>query len=664
MANTNPSRYSFSGSDPRQLADSNARAYDNAQPSSHHSFRQAYETWHEPYASTSTASHPDPSNVRRRLQLDESHSPRTYYDHNRASARRHHYQPFAPARSDIAMQQQPNRSLSLPSLTNVSAVSSGDSLPHTPGPHESTSSSTSRSTTPSRRSSCKRKKQFKYLLENPQPGHARHNSTKREVENSNHKIAVPIDAAGSKKESRKKVKKACLFCKRSHMPCEEARPCQRCIKRNIAHLCRDAEPASAVSSIDDNSATSETSLDAFQPSSSSPVKGNSSADNASKRLQRADGQGRSHEVDHQSYQELRGASTSEPGLKPMMPISVLLSPAGTDAKRAPDQRSHLDHRRNNDLQRHPALQNSNLLSSSSSSLEPVSDRPLTFSTEAHNDRTSLLPEMANRGEAAWAGRRSASKQSELQQMLEAGPDAWDLSDILGDVPTSLLAAPSMVGMPLGGRQLRPGTSDDARSSFRHSTADDPGRSSDNERVASSLLAGGAQEGLAPHPIHVEELASSTELDGTIRPYSYTYGYAKLARWMQARWTKETCQEVDRVLGVIRPRLLAISRALPEAELVGVEETFIRLVRHYQANVLDLLPIPMLVMRRTGEIYAANEHAARLMQLPKWLFDGGQISHFQTVAEADAVDLWKVCSVGPHGAKRVGALTLFLIAVCG
>ncbi|TIB89055.1 hypothetical protein E3Q19_03156 [Wallemia mellicola] len=42
-----------------------------------------------------------------------------------------------------------------------------------------------------------------------------------------------------KKARRKKVSSACLYCRRSHMTCDEGRPCQRCIKRNIAHLCHD-----------------------------------------------------------------------------------------------------------------------------------------------------------------------------------------------------------------------------------------------------------------------------------------------------------------------------------------------------------------------------------------------------------------------------------------
>ncbi|KAI0265273.1 hypothetical protein BC834DRAFT_825150 [Gloeopeniophorella convolvens] len=44
---------------------------------------------------------------------------------------------------------------------------------------------------------------------------------------------------GSKGAKRRKVNHACLYCRRSHMTCDEGRPCQRCIKREIGHLCHD-----------------------------------------------------------------------------------------------------------------------------------------------------------------------------------------------------------------------------------------------------------------------------------------------------------------------------------------------------------------------------------------------------------------------------------------
>ncbi|KAF8057061.1 hypothetical protein FPV67DRAFT_1529974 [Lyophyllum atratum] len=52
--------------------------------------------------------------------------------------------------------------------------------------------------------------------------------------------AAPDDGSRKKKVTkRRKVNHACLYCRRSHMTCDEGRPCQRCIKREIGHLCHD-----------------------------------------------------------------------------------------------------------------------------------------------------------------------------------------------------------------------------------------------------------------------------------------------------------------------------------------------------------------------------------------------------------------------------------------
>ncbi|SCU82743.1 LADA_0C07668g1_1 [Lachancea dasiensis] len=40
---------------------------------------------------------------------------------------------------------------------------------------------------------------------------------------------------------RRKPFRACLYCRRSHMICDDQRPCTRCVRRNISQLCRDEE---------------------------------------------------------------------------------------------------------------------------------------------------------------------------------------------------------------------------------------------------------------------------------------------------------------------------------------------------------------------------------------------------------------------------------------
>ncbi|KAI5954428.1 RDS2 [Candida jiufengensis] len=48
----------------------------------------------------------------------------------------------------------------------------------------------------------------------------------------------------TKRKRKKKLEIACVYCRRSHMICDESRPCQRCIKRGISHLCYD-EPSNS-----------------------------------------------------------------------------------------------------------------------------------------------------------------------------------------------------------------------------------------------------------------------------------------------------------------------------------------------------------------------------------------------------------------------------------
>lgn len=432
-------------------------------------------------------------------------------------------------------------------------------------------------------------------------------------------------SAAQRKESRKKVKKACIFCKRSHMPCEEARPCKRCVKRGISHLCRDAEPmGSAGTAAASGSGSSSTKSkfeeardqararrrreeearinkdNALETESGSDVESMTSSVTSSFRNRFGPGSetgsmssSRSRVFD---MNEMPGAAARDPDFRPTMPISVLLSPEKAELARRPPRRE-------------------------------------------------MSPGVSEQEQKeAWNRSMDLSTQYKMKQMLEAGPAAGDLSDIFGEIPTSLLMTPAMANLPKGQAILRPGSADLPGSPHR---TDRNEREKRLKRSQSMTLTSSQCEvdeagfKLPPRPKHLlqEEMATTSELRGGPPTYSYTYGYAKLARWMHTRFSRASCEEVDRSLSVIRPKLMALSRSLPEQELIGVEDSFYQLLAFYQANVLETIPIPMIVARRTGEIYAANSHACKLMQLPESIFEGGQICHYQLVTEKDCVNMW-------------------------
>ncbi|KAG1059325.1 hypothetical protein G6F42_028359 [Rhizopus arrhizus] len=40
-------------------------------------------------------------------------------------------------------------------------------------------------------------------------------------------------------QRKKKAARACIHCQKAHLTCDDSRPCQRCIKRNLATTCTD-----------------------------------------------------------------------------------------------------------------------------------------------------------------------------------------------------------------------------------------------------------------------------------------------------------------------------------------------------------------------------------------------------------------------------------------
>ncbi|KAF9930742.1 hypothetical protein FBU30_000120 [Linnemannia zychae] len=80
------------------------------------------------------------------------------------------------------------------------------------------------------------------------------------------------DSAEAKKKrggpKRRKVTHACVYCRRSHMTCDDGRPCQRCIKRNIGHMCHDEPKPSAAGAAGSQQTASASSSNAGTPAPS------------------------------------------------------------------------------------------------------------------------------------------------------------------------------------------------------------------------------------------------------------------------------------------------------------------------------------------------------------------------------------------------------------
>ncbi|KAI7862764.1 hypothetical protein BDF14DRAFT_1851347 [Spinellus fusiger] len=55
-----------------------------------------------------------------------------------------------------------------------------------------------------------------------------------------HSAIIPLPQHMSHDHQRKKkATRACIHCQKAHLTCDDSRPCQRCIKRDLASTCAD-----------------------------------------------------------------------------------------------------------------------------------------------------------------------------------------------------------------------------------------------------------------------------------------------------------------------------------------------------------------------------------------------------------------------------------------
>ncbi len=111
--------------------------------------------------------------------------------------------------------------------------------------------------------------------------------------------------------------------------------------------------------------------------------------------------------------------------------------------------------------------------------------------------------------------------------------------------------------------------------------------------------------------------------------------------MNTRYSRDTCNRIDRALGQTRAKFLSISKEMSDEELLDVEERINATIKHYKDHVLEYVPFGLFLLRRTGEIFGANELVCKMVQLPQRLFQGGQLFYFQLISEVDVLAMVEV-----------------------
>ncbi|KAK4242198.1 meiosis protein SPO22/ZIP4 like-domain-containing protein [Achaetomium macrosporum] len=408
--------------------------------------------------------------------------------------------------------------------------------------------------------------------------------------------APAADDAHRTPKKRRKVNHACLYCRRSHMTCDLARPCTRCIKRNIGHLCHD-EPR------DHESRKSKSGLSTVHETESQPDVGRSSV--------------------NQNAGSMRPPSFD----------SAMSNGPGQAAKAAFDAAA--------------------LASRSTNPLQLVQPTPVSGITAS--TLGSAMSQFAGFSDAWLASQNHYHDMHNFHSTFGIAPEVSNEFSLLNDfLQTSLLddsallvedpnQADSASGFPSSSAMLPPsavpGTSMLASNAEQGKAISRPASALPTDKTRAYYLQAADPSGNATPEERMRQVLQAKYEAGLLKPFNYIKGYTRLQNYLDTHVAPSSKQKILRQLDRFRPKFREKMKDLTDMDLVLVEMWFERTLMDLD-RVFASMAVPACCWRRTGEIFRGNKEMAELIKVPVEDLRGGKIALHQILTEESNVRYWE------------------------
>ncbi|PYH44223.1 gluconeogenesis transcription factor RDS2 [Aspergillus saccharolyticus JOP 1030-1] len=390
----------------------------------------------------------------------------------------------------------------------------------------------------------------------------------------------------SSPKKRRKVNHACVYCRRSHMTCDSERPCTRCIKRNIGHLCHDEPRESSKRSRSENE--------------HSAADDEASSNNEYPNIQ---GMPRSVDVQDAAGQQILPDAT------------IGLSAAPAPSVQQPGNMSS------------SVLPFNEWIGGQSQFQDMHSFHPsYMFNAPEVTNEYNLLGDFLSN---SLLDDGSVFKNDDLHGIY-SDPTLINSMATLGGPNASMLqhSQPTQSQQnqqnqqPQGEPAQGPATTvvnDKARETY-YMTAADPSGSDPPEERMNKLLKAKYDAGL-------------------LKPFNYVKGYARLNQYMERHLQQASRQKILRQLDKFRPKFRERMQSLTDIELILVEMWFERSLMEYD-RVFASMAIPACCWRRTGEIFRGNKEMAELIGVPIESLRDGKLAIHEIIVEDQLVSYWE------------------------
>ncbi|KAG0667716.1 hypothetical protein C6P45_005437 [Maudiozyma exigua] len=318
---------------------------------------------------------------------------------------------------------------------------------------------------------------------------------------------------GVQKKKKRTTKRSCIFCRRSHVNCDDKRPCTRCIKRNIAHLCSDSAPTNgSMDSVTGNFLPSANITNLLGPQSFVSQNMGSEFSSLNEFLSMLD----------------------EPLQLPSEPLVTNNNNINNDLVRNQQQyEPPIPQQQLQEQQLQPQIQTNQY------NVRDTTDRSLHSIPTSNNNTTSSLGTIlspAQHTQDSSSGSQSYDSSSNRSIMTPTGSSYQ--SPLTGNLQQ--LNVPN-----LRASVVRP----TAKEQF-FLTAADPNTEITPEEKLKSVINAKLQAGL-------------------LKPYNYAAGYTRLQEYMKEHMSAESQQRILEPLNSIRPAFRSIAKSLKDIDLVLV-----------------------------------------------------------------------------------------------
>lgn len=373
---------------------------------------------------------------------------------------------------------------------------------------------------------------------------------------------------GPPKKKRRKVNHACVYCRRSHMTCDLERPCARCIKRDIGHLCHDEprEPPKRAKS-EPELASADT-----KPTETDP-----------QAVEQLNPYGQNDGPLNIGPPKSAGGSMGAPQIlqpKPLSPSQLQKQPNNSQSMPFGDWNIGGSNQFQEMHNLHPNYSfNTSEITNEYNILGDFLSSSLMDDGALYNEDAQAL--------------FNDPLLSAASLTTYANPNNMTLMP--GQGASQSMAPPQSIA---GGEISRPSSTfpidTKAQDKFYMTAADPAGNDTPEERM--------------------NKLLKAKYDAGMLKPFNYVKGYARLNKYMELNMRPGSRQKILRQLEKFRPKFREKMQSLTDMQLVFVEMWFERTLMEYD-RVFASMAIPACCWRRTGEIYRGNKEMAELIHVP-------------------------------------------------